>query len=144
MVQESATEVSPSISTGTFSELCGAIASFSVKHQGIDSADSPLCASAIRVRQQNGLNGRCSSVPTSSKSFNAISKSRSKQLRHCEKRSDEAIQPSFAALLQLYGLLRFARNDGHGEMRAVFYFTTAAVWPNNSLRSSSVRIAGWP
>ena len=24
------------------------------------------------------------------------------------------------------------------------YFTTAAVWPNNSLRSSSVRIAGWP
>jgi hypothetical protein len=24
------------------------------------------------------------------------------------------------------------------------YFTTAAVCPNNSLRSSSVRIAGWP
>jgi hypothetical protein len=24
------------------------------------------------------------------------------------------------------------------------YFTTAAVWPNSSLRSSSVRIAGWP
>ena len=24
------------------------------------------------------------------------------------------------------------------------YLTTAAVWPNNSLRSSSVRIAGWP
>src|SRR5260370_22515527 len=72
MVQESATEVSPSISTGTFSELCGAIASFSVKHQGIDSADSPLCASAIRVRQQNGLNGRCSVVPTSSNSFKGL------------------------------------------------------------------------
>jgi hypothetical protein len=24
------------------------------------------------------------------------------------------------------------------------YLTTAAVWPNSSLRSSSVRIAGWP
>ncbi len=24
------------------------------------------------------------------------------------------------------------------------YFTTAAVWPNNSLRSSSVRFTGWP
>src|SRR6267142_1956720 len=29
------------------------------------------------------------------------------------------------------------------NIRAV-YFTTAAVCPNNSLRSSSVRIAGWP
>src|SRR3984893_18014730 len=61
--------VSSSISTGTFSELCGAIAAFSVKRHGIDCADSPLCASAIRVRQQNGLNGRESSVPTSSNSF---------------------------------------------------------------------------
>src|SRR6202521_4322817 len=72
MAQESATEASPSISTGTFSELCGAIASFSVKHHGTDSADSPLCASAIRVRQQNGLKGRASSVPTSSNSFKGI------------------------------------------------------------------------
>src|SRR4030088_308826 len=74
MVQESATEVSPSSSTGTFSDLCGAIAPFSVKHQGIDSADSPLWASAIRVRQQNGLKGRASSVPTSSKSLSDIAK----------------------------------------------------------------------
>src|SRR5258707_5386700 len=72
MAQESATALSPSSSTGTFSDLCGAMASFSVKHHGIDCADSPLCASAIRVRQQNGLNGRCSSVPTSSNSFSDI------------------------------------------------------------------------
>src|SRR3981081_343163 len=72
MVPESATEVSPSSSTGTFSDGCGAIACFSVKHHGIDSADSPLCASVIRVRQQNRLNGRVSSVPTSSNSFKAI------------------------------------------------------------------------
>ena len=52
--------------------LCGAIAALSVKHQGIEAAVSPLCASAIRVRQQNGLNGRASSVPTSSNSFSAI------------------------------------------------------------------------
>src|SRR5260370_33981695 len=103
MVQESATEVSPSIKTGTFSELCGAIVCFSVKHQGIDSADSPLCASAIRVRQQNGLNGRASSVPTSSNSFRAMPKSPTRpcprerlldENRHCEERSDEAIQSS--------------------------------------------------
>ena len=66
MVQELTTAVSPSSSTGTFSEPCGAIALFSVKHHGIVSADSPLCASAIRVRQQYGLNGRDASVPTSS------------------------------------------------------------------------------
>ena len=72
MVQELTTAVSPSSSTGTFSDPCGAIAGFSVKHQGMVSADSPLCASAIRVRQQNGLNGREASVPTSSKSFSDI------------------------------------------------------------------------
>src|SRR6202012_1618125 len=55
-----------------FSELNGAIACFSVKHQGIDSAASPLCASAIRVRQQYGLNGRVTSAPTSSKSLSVI------------------------------------------------------------------------
>ena len=31
---------------------CGAIALFSVNRQGIESASNPLCASAIRVRQQ--------------------------------------------------------------------------------------------
>jgi hypothetical protein len=72
IAQESTTEVSPSSSTGTFSDLCGAIAAFSVKHHGIFSAVSPLCASAIRVRQQNGLKGRVSSAPTSSKSFKDI------------------------------------------------------------------------
>src|ERR1700710_3152736 len=75
MAQESTTDVSPSSSTGTLSDLCGAMASFSVKHHGIDSADSPLCASAIRVRQQYGLNGRVSSLPTSSNSFRAIENS---------------------------------------------------------------------
>jgi hypothetical protein len=34
---------------------------------------------------------------------------------------------------------------GHDELFvSTRYFTTAAVWPNSSLRSSSVRIAGWP
>ena len=33
---------------------------------------------------------------------------------------------------------------GHDENLRTSYFTTAAVCPNNSLRSSSVRIAGWP
>ncbi len=33
---------------------------------------------------------------------------------------------------------------GHDESLYSVYFTTAAVWPNSSLRSSSVRIAGWP
>jgi hypothetical protein len=66
IVQESTTARSPSSSTGTFSEPCGAIALFSVKHHGMVSEGSPLCANAIRVRQQNGLNGRDGSVPTSS------------------------------------------------------------------------------
>jgi hypothetical protein len=64
--------LSLSSSTGTFSDWYGAIACFSVKHHGIVSAARPLCASAIRVRQQNGLNGRAASVPTSSKSFRFI------------------------------------------------------------------------
>ncbi len=72
MVQESTTALSPSSSTGTFSEPCGAIAPFSVKRHGMVSADSPLCANAIRVRQQNGLKGRDASVPTSSKSLSDI------------------------------------------------------------------------
>jgi hypothetical protein len=38
---------------------------------------------------------------------------------------------------------RFALLPGHDEY-FFSYFTTAAVWPNRSLRSSSVRIAGWP
>src|SRR5258708_11750155 len=108
MVQESTTEVSPSSSTGTFSELCGAIASFSVKHQGIDSADSPLCASAIRVRQQNGLNGRASSVPTSSNSFRDIEIPRQVSPCHCEERKRRS-NPCLAQPDS--GLLRFARND---------------------------------
>src|SRR5450755_4781452 len=108
MVQESTTEVSPSISTGTFSDLCGAIASFSVKHHGIVCADSPLCASAIRVRQQNGLNGRASSVPTSSNSFNAIPPLAQTSGRHCEERKRRS--NPFLALFP-HGLLRFARND---------------------------------
>src|SRR5450755_4985900 len=108
MVQESTTEISPSISTGTFSDLCGAIASFSVKRHGIDCADSPLCASAIRVRQQYGLNGRASSVPTSSNSFRDMAELPC-QNRHCEeptgpafgrpddKLRDEAIHTCFVA-----------------------------------------------
>src|SRR5215813_8215983 len=72
MVQESTTAVSPSSSTGTFSDPCGTIAFFSVKHHGMVSADSPLCASAIRVRQQYGLKGRVWSVPTSSKSLRVM------------------------------------------------------------------------
>ena len=66
ITQESTTAFSPSSITGTLSDPCGAIAAFSVKRHGIESADNPLCASAIRVRQQNGLNGRAASVPTSS------------------------------------------------------------------------------
>ena len=33
---------------------------------------------------------------------------------------------------------------GHDENIRFSYLTTAAVWPNRILRSSSVRIAGWP
>src|SRR4051812_28570838 len=75
MAHESATALSPSSMTGTFSEPCGAIALFSVKRQGIDSALRPLCASAMRVRQQYGLNGRSASVPTSSNSFSDMPRS---------------------------------------------------------------------
>jgi hypothetical protein len=39
---------------------------------------------------------------------------------------------------------RFALLPGHDDEYFFSYFTTAAVCPNNSLRSSSVRIAGWP
>src|SRR6185437_16597855 len=40
--------------------------------------------------------------------------------RHCEERSDEAIQNSLVATASRPGLLRFARNDGtpHPEVRA--------------------------
>src|ERR1043165_7227475 len=86
MAQESTTVRSPSSSTGTLSEPCGAIAPLSVKHHGIVSADSPLCASAIRARQQYGLKGRVSSMPTSSKSLSDIGEdpymSRTRY-RHC-------------------------------------------------------------
>jgi hypothetical protein len=86
-----------------------------VKHHGIDSADSPLCASAIRVRQQNGLNGRASSVPTSSNSFKVIEVvPRSNFSRHCEERKRRS-NPFFALLP--HGLLRFARNDGSPIIR---------------------------
>src|SRR6478609_4768075 len=94
MAQESTTGLSWCSSTGTFSEPCGAIAVFSVKRHGSVSADSPLCASAIRVRQQNGLNGRAASVPTSSNSFSDMKGLH--MLRHCEERSDEAIQTAAA------------------------------------------------
>ena len=35
-------------------------------------------------------------------------------------------------------------HDGMGTWPGPVYLTTAAVCPNSSLRSSSVRIAGWP
>lgn len=34
--------------------------------------------------------------------------------------------------------------SGHDEDERLRHLTTAAVCPNNNLRSSSVRIAGWP
>jgi len=40
--------------------------SFSVKRHGTVSTSSPLCASAMRVRQQNGLKRRCASTPARS------------------------------------------------------------------------------
>ena len=33
---------------------------------------------------------------------------------------------------------------GHDDVSNNRYLTTAAVWPNSSLRSSSVRIGVWP
>ena len=52
MVQESETHLSPSTSTGTRPWPEAAIAVFSVKRQGMVSTSSPLCASAMRARQQ--------------------------------------------------------------------------------------------
>ena len=39
---------------------------------------------------------------------------------------------------------RFALRPAMTKNFHIGYFTTAAVWPNSSLRSSSVRIEGWP
>src|ERR1700744_2527762 len=83
-------DFSPSSSTGTLSDWCGAIDCFSVKHHGMVSAASPLCASAILVRQQYGLKGRIGSAPTSSKSLRVMLIPRDQQTRHCER--SEAIQ----------------------------------------------------
>ncbi len=57
---------SPSTSTGTLSCCAKARRSVSVKRQGTLSKSSPLSASAMRMRQQNGLNTRAGSVPHSS------------------------------------------------------------------------------
>jgi hypothetical protein len=45
---------------------------------------------------------------------------------------------------RVYWIIRFADDDDRADDNSEVYFTTAAVWPNSSLRSSSVRIAGWP
>jgi hypothetical protein len=52
MSQESNTITWPSCRTGTLSWPEAAIASLSVKRQGMVSTSSPLCASAILMRQQ--------------------------------------------------------------------------------------------
>ena len=58
--------MSPSRITGTRPWPENASASFSVKRQGIVSTASPLCASAMRVRQQYGLNRSAGSAPARS------------------------------------------------------------------------------
>jgi hypothetical protein len=66
--------------------------------------------------------------------------------------SDEAIQLSLCCQMDCFAEpvigRRFAPTrwlamtvDGSSGQN---YFTTAAVWPNSSLRSSSVRFTGWP
>jgi hypothetical protein len=54
---------------------------------------------------------------------------------------------------RLYWIIRRSLSSGahsrdpvvdDDKQRVTPYFTTAAVCPNSSLRSSSVRIAGWP
>ena len=66
MVQLSATARSPLTRTGTFSEPCGAMASFSVNRQGIDSASSLLWGERHVRHPAIGLKRRPGSVPTSS------------------------------------------------------------------------------
>jgi hypothetical protein len=77
MAHESLTAQVPSTITGTRSDPANAIALFSVKCHGIVSTSSPLCASAIFVRQQNGLNLRLLSLPARSYILIAITKSSS-------------------------------------------------------------------
>src|SRR5438105_1908549 len=52
--------------TGTLPAFGVGNLSFSVKRHGTVSTASPLCASAIRVRQQNGLKRRSASTPAKS------------------------------------------------------------------------------
>src|SRR5580658_1882340 len=66
MSQLSQTTVSPSRITGTRPWPEKAIASLSVNRQGSVSTARPLCASAIRVRQQYGLNRSAGSAPARS------------------------------------------------------------------------------
>src|SRR5882724_4428482 len=78
------------------------------------SADSPLCASAILVRQQNGLNGRVASVPTSSKSLRVMGgilrePAQSDKSRHCER--SEAIHRATSGGMDCF-VARAPRNDG--------------------------------
>src|SRR6266851_3847356 len=75
MAHESLTAQVPSTITGTRSDPANAITFFSVKCHGIVSTSSPLCASAILVRQQNGLNLRLLSLPARSYILIAITKS---------------------------------------------------------------------
>jgi hypothetical protein len=51
--------------------------------------------------------------------------SRSRTVRHCEERSDEAIQHSLSATVSRPGLLRFARNDAFS--RCAFLFAPRAL-----------------
>ena len=55
MRQESWITVSPSTRIGTLSCLLNAIAALSLTRTGLYSGVSPLCASAMRVRQEKRL-----------------------------------------------------------------------------------------
>src|SRR5579872_799487 len=66
MADESCTTLPLSMMTGTRPSFGVGSLSFSVKRHGTVSTSRPLCASAIFVRQQNGLNRRSASVPAKS------------------------------------------------------------------------------
>src|SRR6266581_3710984 len=56
--------------------------SFSVKRQGTVSTSRPLCASAIRARQQNGLKRRSASTPARSYIVIGMTGTRLKEAPH--------------------------------------------------------------
>src|SRR5512138_3255148 len=69
--------------TGTLPSFGAGNLSFSVNRHGTVSTSSPLCASAILARQQNGLNRRSASAPHKSNIVIAMARSPVRCRRDC-------------------------------------------------------------